>query len=183
MFIPKGTRILPLDWAFLHNPVKYPDPYNYHPERWLEPSWPTFQVPLTKYPCIKGMTSFGWGQRQCLGMSITQDEMLLAAGGLAWAFNLKRKVDPVTGQEIEVPLDKSNSLLIVKPDVFEMAFEIRSESRRMEVVQRWEAAEAEDTRARAEFLRQAEKQESEKGMSSDSDSGFDEKMVLVELAA
>jgi hypothetical protein len=157
MFIPKGTRILPLDMAFLRNPVKYPDPDNFRPERWLEPSWPTFQAPLTKYPTIKGMTSFGWGQRQCLGMTITQDEMLLAAGGLAWAFNLKRKVNPVTGQDIEVPLDKSNSLLIVKPDPFEMEFEIRSEARRKEVIDQWKAAEAKDTRARADFLRQAER--------------------------
>ncbi|KAF2806384.1 cytochrome P450 [Mytilinidion resinicola] len=156
MFIPKGTRILPLDFAFLRNPVKYPDPDSFRPERWLEAPWPTFQVPLTKFPNLKGMTSFGWGQRQCLGMSITQDEMLLAAGGLAWAFNLKRKIDPETGEEIEVPLDKSNSLLIVKPDPFEMAFEIRSERKRMEVVNQWKIAEAVDIKARADFLKQAE---------------------------
>lgn len=28
-FIPKGSRILPLDYAFLRNPVKYPDPENF----------------------------------------------------------------------------------------------------------------------------------------------------------
>jgi len=158
-FIPKGTRILPLDWAFLRNPVKYPDPDSYRPERWLEPDWPTFQGPLTKYPMLKGMTSFGWGQRQCLGMSITQDETLTGCGGLMWAFNLKRKVDPVTKQEIEVPLNKSNSLLIIKPNAFEMAFEPRSNARRAEAIQQWKQAEAEDLAVRAAFLRQAEANE------------------------
>jgi cytochrome P450 len=151
-FIPKGTRLLPLDYAFLRNPVKYPDPENFRPERWLESGWPTFQEPLTKYPTIKGMTSFGWGQRQCLGMSLTQDETVVACGGLLWAFNLKKKVDPKTGLEKEVPLNKSNSLLIVKPDPFEMAFEPRSVTRGMQIREEWRIAEAKDAEERAVFL-------------------------------
>lgn len=154
-FIPKGTRILPLDWAFLRNPVKYPDPENFRPERWLEAGWPTFQEPLTKFPTIKGMTSFGWGQRQCLGQSITQDETVVASGGLLWAFNLKRKRDPETGEEIEVPLNKSNSLLIIKPDAFEMAFEPRSSARKAEVREQWKLAEAKDDKEREDFRRAA----------------------------
>ena len=158
-FIPKGTRILPLDYAFLRNPVKYPDPETFRPERWLEAGWPTFQAPLNKFPTIKGMTSFGWGQRQCLGMSLTQDEMVVATGALMWAFNLKRKVDPATGLDIEVPLDKSNSLLIVKPDPFQMVFEPRSTARRAETIEQWKQAEARDAEERAAFLRAAEKGE------------------------
>lgn len=73
-----------------------------------------------------------------------------------WAFNLRRKVDPVTGHEIEVPLDKSNSLLIIKPDPWEMAFEPRSEMRRQEVIQQWKEAEAKDIANRAEFAREAD---------------------------
>lgn len=155
-FIPKGTRILPLDYAFLRNPLKYPDPETFRPERWLESGWPTFQEPSSKFPTIKGMSSFGWGQRQCLGMSLTQDEMVVATGALLWAFNLKRKVDPNTGLEIEVPLDRSNSLLIIRPDPFEMAFEPRSATRRAEVIEEWKKAEAKDTEERAAFLRAAE---------------------------
>ncbi|KAF2259878.1 cytochrome P450 [Lojkania enalia] len=158
-FIPKGTRILPLDFAFLRNPTKYPDPENFRPERWLEPGWPTYQEPLTKFPTIKGMTSFGWGQRQCLGQSLTQDECVVACGGLLWAFSLKRKVDPESGEEIEVPLNKSNSLLIVKPDPFQMAFEPRSEGRKVQVTAQWKEAEAKDNEERAAFLRAAEAKE------------------------
>ncbi|KAF1913274.1 cytochrome P450 [Ampelomyces quisqualis] len=157
-FIPKGTRILPLDWAFVRNPTKYPDPDSYRPERWLETGWPTFQEPLTKYPTIVGMSSFGWGQRQCLGMSVTRDETVTGCGALMWAFNLKRKVNPTTGNEIEVPLDKSNSLLIIKPDPFEMAFEPRSAARKEEVLETWRVAEAKEKAERAEFLRRSEKQ-------------------------
>lgn len=76
-----------------------------------------------------------------------------------WAFNLKRKIDPVSRREIEVPLDKSNSLLIIKPDPFEMAFEPRSEKRKAEIAQQWKDAEAKDSADRAAFLRAAEAKE------------------------
>lgn len=89
-------------------------------------------------------------------MSITRDETITGCGGLMWAFNLTRKVDPVSRREVEVPLDKSNSLLIIKPDPFEMAFEPRSQARKAEIAEQWKEAEAKDTAVRAAFLRAAE---------------------------
>jgi hypothetical protein len=84
---------------------------------------------------------------------------VVACGGLMWAFNLKRKVDPETGEEIEVPLNKSNSLLIVKPDPFQMVFEPRSSARKTEVIEQWIDAERKDAEERAAFLRAAEVKE------------------------
>ncbi|KAI5860579.1 cytochrome P450 [Durotheca rogersii] len=154
-FLAKGTRILPLDLAFLRNPDKYPDPENFRPERWLERGWPTYQEPLSTYPTIKGMTSFGWGQRQCLGQTLTQDELVVACGALSWCFNLRPKTDPATGDNLPVPLDKSNSLLIIKPDPFEMAFEPRSEAKKEEALRLWAESDSRDKQARREFLRAA----------------------------
>lgn len=101
------------------------------------------------------MSSFGWGQRQCLGMTLTQDELIIACGALAWCFNMKQKVDPVSGQNMPVPLDKSNSLLIIKPDPFQMAFETRSEAKKKEALRLWAESEARDLKERADFLAQA----------------------------
>ncbi|KAI0512737.1 cytochrome P450 [Xylaria bambusicola] len=154
-YLAKGTRILPLDWAFLRNPLKYPDPDNFRPERWLEPGWPTYQEPLTQFPTIKGMSSFGWGQRQCLGQTLTQDELIVACGALSWCFNLKPKKDPVTGCDVPVPADKSNSLLIIKPDPFQMEFEPRSKGRKQEALRLWEESKARDKRERYEFAQRA----------------------------
>lgn len=101
------------------------------------------------------MTSFGFGQRQCLGMSLTQDELVVACGSLAWSFNLKRKIDPTTGLEIEVPTDESGSLLIIKPDPFQMAFEPRSEEKRAGIIRQWQESEANDKHERESFLKAA----------------------------
>jgi len=170
--IPKGSRILPLDWsvylsryildymliytrAFNRNEKKYPDPESYRPERWLEPSWPSYQEPLSQHPTITGMTSFGFGQRACLGQSLTRDETFVACGGLLWGFNLVKKKD-VNGNVIEPSTNKSNSLLIVKPDPYEMAFEPRSEKRRAEIISQWQETDDRDNMDRAEFARAAQ---------------------------
>jgi len=88
-------------------------------------------------------------------MSLTQDELIVACGSLAWAFTLKHKKDPLTGQTLPVPLDKSNSLLIIKPDPFQMAFEPRSAERKAEALRLWEEADSKDMTTRAEFVRAA----------------------------
>jgi hypothetical protein len=81
------------------------------------------------------------GQKNCLGQALTQAELLVACGGVCWAFNLKFKTD-VSEQKIDIPTDKSNSLLILKPDRFDVDFEVRSQLRASEVVKQWETAEA-----------------------------------------
>jgi hypothetical protein len=87
------------------------------------------------------MSPFGWGQRTCIGVGLTEDEVFLGCGGIAWGFDMGFKLDPKTGVKIDVPTDKSNSLLIIKPDKFEMAIAPRSEERRMEIEQLWREAQ------------------------------------------
>lgn len=127
--------------GILRDPEKYPDPWVFHPERWLEPQWPTYKEPLTQYPTIKAMSPFGWGKRTCIGVGLTEDEVFLGCGGIAWGFNLGFKVDPKTGEYIDVPTDQSNSLLIIKPDKFEMKVEPRSKERAQEIIDNFHAAE------------------------------------------
>lgn len=85
-------------------------------------------------------------------MSLTQDELVVACGALAWCFNLGPKHDAATGRPLPVPLDKSNSLLIIKPDPFQMAFQPRSDARRREALLLWEEARVRDELERERFL-------------------------------
>ncbi|KAG8630858.1 hypothetical protein KVT40_002477 [Elsinoe batatas] len=178
-FIAKGTRILPLDCALLRNPKKYPDPESFRPERWVEQGWPTYQEPLTQFPTIKGMTSFGWGQRQCLGMSLTQDELFLACGNLLWFFELKKALDG-QGREVTPDPEKSNSLLIIKPDKCEMRFEVRGEEKRRDVLERWQGAEREWS-VKRKVEREAGRLEVEARRSRVEILGEKEKTVKVEI--
>jgi hypothetical protein len=104
---------------------------------------------------VKGMSSFGYGQRACLGQTLTQDETLVACGALLWAFDLKKKIDPVTGLEIDVSTTASNSLLIIKPNPFQMAFKPRSDARKAEIIQNWKEADDMDVKQRRAFAKAA----------------------------
>jgi hypothetical protein len=88
-------------------------------------------------------------------MTLTQDELLVACGALACCFNIKFKIDPKTGQEIKVPLNKSNSLLIIKPDYYELAFEPRSGKKQQQIVDLWRESEEKDNAERDDFIQVA----------------------------
>lgn len=100
------------------------------------------------------MTSFGFGQRACLGQSVTRDETIVATGALLWGFNLKHKKD-ANGNDIPASIHSSNSLLIVKPDPWDMAFEPRSKEREQSMRSMWAASEAQDMRERLDFAKNA----------------------------
>lgn len=61
-FIPKGSIVHANHFAISRDEELYPDPVEYHPERWLEPDWPTYKEPLTEYPSVRGDAAFGYGK-------------------------------------------------------------------------------------------------------------------------
>ena len=61
-YIPKGAMVHANHFAISRDEVMYPDPVEFHPERWLDPSWPTFKEPLTEHPVIRGDIAFGYGE-------------------------------------------------------------------------------------------------------------------------
>lgn len=117
---------------------KYPDPENFRPDRYLDPSFPTYQEPLSKYPNFRdskyGQHTFGWGRRKCLGMDIVDDEFFVTGAGLLWAFNMTQAVNPVTGDKVPINSMATNSHVILEPSEFQMRFEVRSEEKRDSVV-------------------------------------------------
>jgi hypothetical protein len=68
---------------------------------------------------------------------------------------MSKKIDPKTGKEIEIDTHASNSLLIVKPDPFQMAFTPRNKEKREQIIQQWAVAEKQDIEERTEFVRNA----------------------------
>lgn len=76
---------------------------------------------------------------------------MVACGALMWCFNLRPRTDPLTGIASLPPLDRCNSLLIIKPDPFDMEFEPRNEERKQEALELWKKSEARDLQDRANF--------------------------------
>lgn len=60
-FIPRGTLIHANHFAISRDEDMYPDAAEFHPERWLESSWPTYKEPLTEHPVLRSDGAFGYG--------------------------------------------------------------------------------------------------------------------------
>jgi len=88
--------------------------------------------PLTRYPNFregKGMHTFGWGRRQCLGQRIVDDEMFVAGAGICWGFDLSTKRCECTGEEVKFDTQATNSNVILEPLPFPIEIKPRSEAR------------------------------------------------------
>lgn len=99
-FIPAATICHANLSAMALNPDLYPDAHKFNPERWLNPKYPTFREPLSQFPTLQGYSSFGFGRRACPGINFTQRALFISIARIAWAFDIKRSLDPETGKEI-----------------------------------------------------------------------------------
>lgn len=69
----------------------FPDPETFNPLRWVKPEYQTYQEPLTQFPTIINSTQFGYGRRTCQGQAVTDEDLLIGIGSIAWMFNISQK--------------------------------------------------------------------------------------------
>lgn len=86
--IPAGSVMHPLEWSISRDPEVFPEPEEFNPMRWLDPKYPTYQEPLSQYPTITQYSQFGYGRRMCQGMGVTEADLFVGLGSLAWLFSI-----------------------------------------------------------------------------------------------
>jgi len=144
-FIPAGSTIHAFEWGLTREPEVYPAAETFLPDRWLNPSYPTFREPLSTYPKLEGHSQFGYGRRVCMGVDIVNHELFLVCGALAWAYNMRKKRDE-NGRGIELNDEDYSNLLISKPVPFVFDLTVRDELKRKSIVEMWEKAEMSEAR-------------------------------------
>ncbi|KAI1469495.1 cytochrome P450 [Daldinia caldariorum] len=159
-FIPAGATIHALEWAITRDESIYPDAHNFNPARWLEPRYPTYKEPLTMHPNLGGFSQFGFGRRTCQGLPIVEQDLFLTMGGMAWAFDLRKKLRE-DGSEIPVHWNDYTPLLIAKPAPFEFDATVRSPLKEAALRNMWETGKGEDDEEeeRDQFLAQKWKED------------------------
>ena len=134
LFLPKGTNIHPNQWAIHRDEQLYPSPDVFNPSRWLDPSYPTYLTPLTKYPSLQNFSAFGFGRRICPGMNIAENSLNLLTARMAWSVTISKKPG------VDVPLYDYTAGFNVQPKHFEFDLVARSEERGRMVAKAWEDA-------------------------------------------
>ncbi|KAF7289244.1 Cytochrome P450 [Mycena indigotica] len=92
MYIPKGSTIIANLWGIHLNPVDFPDPHTFNPDRFME---------ARDYPGPWQHSSFGYGRRVCPGMYLAANSTFINIARILWGFNVCKARDD-SGQEIEV---------------------------------------------------------------------------------
>lgn len=93
VFLPAGTVVHPVQWSIHREEELYPDPEQFLPQRWLDPSFPTYKEPLDKFPNLQNYSAFGFGRRICPGMHIAERSLYILISRIAWSSSIRAKVD------------------------------------------------------------------------------------------
>ncbi|KAI3600343.1 cytochrome p450 [Moniliophthora roreri] len=121
-FIPKGTLVFGNVWAMHMDPVRFPNPREFNPERWFTPNekapgpmrWGNSGPDRDNY-------TFGWGLRFCQGIHLAEASLFITISRIIW------------GLEIECPIpldpwDEKNHTggFVTNPLPFPASFKARS---------------------------------------------------------
>lgn len=96
----------PLEWSISRDPEVFYEPDVWNPMRWLEDKYPTYQEPLSKFPTITGYSQFGYGRRTCQGMGVTEADLFVGLGNMAWMFAMHADTEDV---EEEAEADETHT--------------------------------------------------------------------------
>ncbi|TFK36297.1 cytochrome P450 [Crucibulum laeve] len=145
-FIPKGSTIIGNVWAIHMDPIKYPNPTAYQPERFLmedgKMRWGSGPESRDRDHYV-----FGWGRRFCQGSHIAEASLFIVLARLLWALEFTVPNDPASGKPLIPDISDEEGTFttgfVSIPKTFPVAFRPRSEKKQMMVQKAFEDAQAE----------------------------------------
>ena len=97
--IPKGYDVGVGIYAIQHNPLYYPDPFNYKPERWIVGgSTSKESVDLAR----SAFSAFSIGPVGCVGKNLAYLELMLTMARVMWTLDIKN----MAKDDMEAPKEK-----------------------------------------------------------------------------
>ncbi|CDO70506.1 hypothetical protein BN946_scf184569.g49 [Trametes cinnabarina] len=117
--IPKGTVLIPNQWAMARDETAYPNPERFLPERFLKDGLlnPSVRDPQ-KY-------AFGFGRRICPGRHFADASMFIIVSSVLHAFDIAPSID-ARGQPVKLEAKVTADLLLSYPEPFECEITPRS---------------------------------------------------------
>ncbi|KAF5381630.1 hypothetical protein D9615_005548 [Tricholomella constricta] len=91
-FIPAGTTIVGNTWAILHNPITFPNPSVFNPDRFLV-SGPHKGSSTDLSPLDPLSVTFGYGRRICPGRYLAEAQLWISIACMLAVFNISPGVD------------------------------------------------------------------------------------------
>ncbi|KAJ2922481.1 hypothetical protein H1R20_g14609, partial [Candolleomyces eurysporus] len=130
--LPKGAVVIANSWAMLHDENIYPDPFEFNPDRFINPDTGELDYSHARDPMH---ACFGFGRRICPGRFMAFESLWLAIASLIAVFDLekaKEKVTLPTGEEVERTVELTHEYihaLVVVAKPFKCVFKPRSKEK------------------------------------------------------
>lgn len=127
--IPKGATVIANLWAIHMDPVRYPDPTMFNPERHL--GGPPLRRAGGPDPEERAHYAFGFGRRFCGGKDVAEASLFVLCARMLWGIDFQAPTDPVT-KKPRVPDFKDedgtwSTGFIAVPHPFDVEFKPKSE--------------------------------------------------------
>ena len=141
--IPKGTAIVGNTAAIHFDPVRYPDPFQFKPERYLNHGKRAAEYATLADPYARDHFTFGAGRRICPGSRFAENALTLALANMVWAFEIRSPPAVVEGKEngcdaeIDLSDDAFDEAPVKSAKPFKAVFLPRSEAKLQIVKENW----------------------------------------------
>ncbi|KAG7098797.1 hypothetical protein E1B28_000702 [Marasmius oreades] len=144
--IPKNSTVVGNVWAIHMDPVAYPNPFAYDPERFLDDArcnkWNSGPDHKDRDHFV-----FGWGRRFCVGQNVAQDSLFLVLARIIWAFDLQVPRDPTSGNPLVPDINDEEATFttgfVSVPKIYPVAFVPRTEEKAKMIIKSFEQAQEE----------------------------------------
>ncbi|GJE88935.1 cytochrome P450 [Phanerochaete sordida] len=130
--IPARTQVVPCIWTMHRNPLQYPTPDVFDPDRFVRGNSTASADTLAE-----GHYGFGFGRRKCPGQYLAARTIWLAVVRLLWAFNIGPARD-AAGNALSVDPADCTSGISSRPNPFPVHMAVRSEGHAHTVEATWE---------------------------------------------
>ncbi|KAF9233169.1 cytochrome P450 [Melanogaster broomeanus] len=106
--IPAGAKVLGCHWAISRDPVAYPDPEKFDPQRWVDTNG-QLRTDMWFY-------AYGFGRRVCPGLHLANQAIYINLALLLWSFRIVQRPDA------PIDMDSFTGALLSHPPPFEAEF-------------------------------------------------------------
>jgi hypothetical protein len=155
--IPKGTVLLANTSALHWDPVRYPDPHVFRPERYLRHHKSSAEYALANDPLERDHFTFGGGRRLCPASRLAENTLNITLANMLWAFQLRPPITKgIHMNDFEQSIDTSNEAFNQSafrgPRPFRARFEPRSAKQEQMVRIQWHEAKRTGYKLRGEVV-------------------------------
>ena len=138
--IPKGASIMLNVYTLHMDPVRYPNPRRFDPDRFKDDLLHSAESAASPDASKRDHFVFGAGRRICQGMHVVDRSLFLGISRLLWGFNIEPKIDPITKERTFIDSDRYTQGFICMPQPFEAEIRVRDSGREKILRDEWAQA-------------------------------------------